>query len=386
MPKKSSAEPEPKANATELPPWLGLDIGGANIKAAHTSGWNANSSFPMWKQPFALARTLVDMLLDCPAFSGVAVTMTGELADCFLTRAEGVAVIVEQITSCLPAHMVAIYCVDGKWRKPSQAVREPWLAAASNWHGLTRWASRYAPAGQSCLLIDVGSTTSDLIPIEHGTVGLEGYSDSQRMQCGGLVYTGVERSNASGIVQHLPLHGSPCPVMNELFATTRDVYLWLNELPDAPECNDTADGRPATREASRYRLARLVGEDGSTLADSDIDKIANEIHMKQASMLSSAMGRVVAHNATLGATSDSAKKSSKTSKTPKKNLAPFESVILSGHGDFLIDAALALHGWDGLRIRLSECIGAELARAAPAYAVAVLASEELGAVPQMSLL
>lgn len=325
----------------------------------------------MWKQPFALARTIVEMLMECPAFCGIAVTMTGELADCFLTRTEGVAVIVEQITSCLPAHMVAIYCVDGQWRKPSQAVREPWVAAASNWHGLARWAGRFTVDCSRSLLIDIGSTTSDLIPLHNGSVALNSLTDSQRMQCGALVYTGIERSNVAGIVNHLPLYGAHCPVMNEQFATTRDVYLWLNELQDAPECVDTADGRPATRDAARYRLARLVGEDGSTLTDSDIDLIANEIHLKQAKMISTAIERVIA----AGNTTESVKK---LGKPPKKSAAPFEKVVLSGHGDFLIDAALALCGWDGTRVRLSEISGPEIARAAPAYAVAVLASEELG--------
>jgi probable H4MPT-linked C1 transfer pathway protein len=211
--------------------------------------------------------------------------MTGELADCFATRAEGVAVILEQITSVIPASMVRVYDVQGQWRTVTQAAREPWQVAASNWHALARMIAAKGrlsverpPRAQ--LLIDVGSTTTDIIPIFEGSIAIDDQTDSQRLQSGALVYTGFERSNVAGIVQGLPLFGSQCPVINELFATTLDVYLWLRHIPDQPDRKDTADNRSATREAARYRLARLVGEDGSTLTDSDVDAIAESVFQK----------------------------------------------------------------------------------------------------------
>jgi (4-(4-[2-(gamma-L-glutamylamino)ethyl]phenoxymethyl)furan-2-yl)methanamine synthase len=273
------------------------------------------------------------------------------------------------MTTYVPAAMVHVYCVDGQWRKPSQAVNDPWQAAASNWHALARWSSRLVDNESQALLIDVGSTTTDIIPIVAGSIAIDCNSDSQRLQSGALVYTGVERSNIAGIVRELPLYGDKCPVMNELFATSRDAYLWLRELPDSPDDVDTADNRPATRSASRFRLSRLVGEDGSTLTDSDIDLIANHVHMSQAEMLAVAISKLSANRKT-------ASKPSKGQRRPSTQCA-FDSVILSGHGDFLIDAALAVLGWDGKRIRLSEYLGHELSRCAPAFAIANMAAEEL---------
>lgn len=356
-------------------PWVGLDIGGANLKAAHTSGWSQSVEFAMWRDWRTLAVSIGKLFNECPAFIGVAVTMTGELADCFETRAEGVAIILEQLTSILPASMVRVYCVDGTWKTVSQSARDPWSVAASNWHGLARFATRFVGT-RACLMFDIGSTTTDLIPIRDAHILLKARTDSQRLQAGALVYTGVERSNVAGLVPEVMLFGSTCPVMNEQFATTRDVYLWLREIEDQPNNCETADSKPATRDAARNRLARIVGEDGSTLADSDIDRIAVQIAAAQTKLVAKAFMKVTA--------TYTKKPSTRTKKSltplPKEsilNAHSFECVAMSGHGDFLIESALAACGWDGERIRLQELLGPDLSRCAPAYAIATLASEEL---------
>ena len=43
---------------------IGLDIGGANIKAAHSSGECCSQAFPLWKSPGKLAETLVNLIDD----------------------------------------------------------------------------------------------------------------------------------------------------------------------------------------------------------------------------------------------------------------------------------------------------------------------------------
>ena len=330
----------------------------------------------MWQKWQSLAISVAKLLDDCPAFVGVAVTMTGELADCFSTRDEGVAVILEQLTSILPASMVRIYSVDGSWKTVSQSARDPWSVAASNWHGLARFAIRFVGA-KSCLLFDTGSTTTDLIPIGDGQILTDARTDSQRLQSGGLVYSGVERSNVAGIVSEVSLYGSLCPVINEQFATMKDVYLWLRELEDEPECRDTADGKPATREAARYRLARIVGEDGSTLADSDIDRMAEQIAAAQTKLVARAFTKIAANCRKIPA-STKKKPATRSVAMSEPGAHVFGCVVLSGHGDFLIEAALAACGWDGERIRLKEILGNDLSRCAPAFAIATLAAEELG--------
>jgi probable H4MPT-linked C1 transfer pathway protein len=317
--------------------------------------------------------------------------MTGELADCFETRAMGVATILEQVTRIVPSQFLHVYCVDGKWRSPAQAARDPWMAAASNWHALARWASRmlstHPKKPHHGLIVDVGSTTIDIIPINTQGVATRSTTDSQRLRRRELIYTGVERSNLAGLLRSVPLFGKRCPVMNEQFATTRDAYVWLKHLPEEHHCCQTADGRPATRLASRFRLARVVGEDGSTLTDSDIDAIALTVLKTQCRLLERAMHTVirrVAKTQPRGMQASKPKASSKRepngiASAPQMATPPGGKVILSGHGGFLVESALKGTLRDSLGgdqpVRLADELGPELSRCAPAYAVAMLAAE-----------
>ena len=70
--------------------WLGLDIGGANLKAANAAGWAQSIPFALWRDPAGLAAALAELIAQAPAADRLAVTMTGELCDCFRTKAEGV--------------------------------------------------------------------------------------------------------------------------------------------------------------------------------------------------------------------------------------------------------------------------------------------------------
>ena len=108
-------------------------------------------------------------------------------------------------------------------------------------------------------------------------------------------------------------------------------------------------------------MARVVGEDGSTLTDSDITAIAQAIFDKQVSMLKLGIGRVAARQVRL----DGASKPT--------------GLIVSGHGGFLIDTAIQDDRDFSKPFSLLESIGSDLSRCAPAYAVATLASESVPA-------
>lgn len=366
-----------KTKAENHSPWLGLDIGGANLKLAHSSsqaGWSKSLPFAMWKESESLASVLAHSIDDAPEFHGISVTMTGELADCFATRAEGVACILDQVTRVFPAPLVSVYCVDGKFRSPSQAARDPWIAAASNWHAIANWSRRLLGSKRSAspkktskmncgVLIDIGSTTIDVIGVSSEQVESKSKTDSDRLKRRELIYTGVERSNLSGLLRSVPLHGKNCPVMNEQFATTRDAYLWLGFLEEASGDTNTSDGQPATRQSARFRLARLVGEDGSTLADSDIDAICQCVLNKQVQLLKRSLEKVAGRI---------------------EGQPEIGTMICSGHGGFLVRQALE----DGMlsqrfglsqQIWLCDQLGEGLSRCAPAFAVAQLASETLEA-------
>ncbi len=247
--------------------WLALDIGGANLKAAHASGAILSASFPLWREPEGLAHALTKLTGSLPPFDRLAVTMTGELCDCFATKADGVAHILSAIEAAFPGIPVSVWGTDGEFH-PFLYARIRWgLIAASNWLALATVAARLVP--DAALLIDVGSTTADIIPLDGGEPIPKGRTDTDRLRHGELVYAGVRRTPVCALATMLPHRGVPTGLAAELFATTHDVYLTLGELPDDPGDTSTADGRPATRERARDRLARMVCADRETFADED---------------------------------------------------------------------------------------------------------------------
>ncbi len=248
--------------------WLALDIGGANLKAAHSSGQARSLPFELWKRPDELARSLGSLASTLPEADRVALTMTAELCDCYSTKAVGVRSVLDAASSAFPTAPMVVWGVDGRFHEIDEIRKAPSLAAASNWLALATLASRLIPEGPG-LLIDIGSTTADLIPMVDGRVDVRGRTDTERLQTGELVYAGVRRTPLCSIAPELPFRGRPTGLTAELFATTLDVYLTLGEVRSDPKDLSPADGRPATADAALDRLARMVGadRDGFTAED-----------------------------------------------------------------------------------------------------------------------
>jgi probable H4MPT-linked C1 transfer pathway protein len=150
----------------------------------------------------------------------------------------------------------------------AEARRQPHLVAAANWLALANLAARLIPEARG-LLIDIGTTTTDLIPLDHGAVAARGRSDTERLQTGELVYAGVRRTPICALATELPLRGIATGLAAEIFASTLDVYLTLGEIEANPSDLSTADGRPATVEAARDRLARMVAADRFGFSEED---------------------------------------------------------------------------------------------------------------------
>jgi len=331
--------------------WLGLDIGGANLKVADGRGFALSRPFPLWQRPGDLAQELAATLAASPTADRLAVTMTGELADCFATKAEGVAAICGAVAQAAAGRAVQVYGVDGQFMSPVAALERPLVAAASNWHALACFAGRYAPAGRA-LLVDIGSTSADLIPLEEGLLAARGTNDSERLVAGELVYTGVQRTPVCALVPALPWGERVCPVAAELFATTWDAYLVLGDLPEEPENRQTADGRPATKSLAIDRLARMICADRTLFSAHDAARAAAAISAAQLAKLG------IATRQAIGRT-------------------PPEAVILGGQGEFLARRLVQKLGWQPQIVSLAEQLGPQVSACAPAHAVAVLASESL---------
>ena len=122
-------------------PWLGLDVGGANIKAAHESGVCLSVPFALWRDPGRLPDVLLDAARQVPPFRRVALTMTAELCDCFATKSEGVRHVLDATTQAVGPRPLTVWCIDGRFRDPGDVRDNPRLAAAANWLALAEVAA-----------------------------------------------------------------------------------------------------------------------------------------------------------------------------------------------------------------------------------------------------
>jgi len=325
---------------------LALDIGGANLKAAHSMGVTRLEPFALWKNPGALGQVLKRILESCPRPDRLAVTMTGELCDCYETKRQGVQAILDAVEFASAGTPIWVWRTDGKLVDLATARADPLPAAAANWLALATFAGRMS-AGGAALVIDIGSTTTDIIPILKGRPVPRGRTDVQRLGSRELVYTGVRRTPVCALL------GSD--VAAEWFATTLDAYLVLGELPENSTGNDTADGRPETVPAAHARLARMLCADSESCPREETYSLAAEVHHRQRRLVRGAI-ESAAHI---------------LSEAP-------ETFILAGSGEFLgrqaIDEAPALAG---RRLSLSEELGSDISHSACAYALMVLAQEQL---------
>jgi probable H4MPT-linked C1 transfer pathway protein len=329
----------------------GWDIGGVNLKAARLSAGGLkviHQPFAIWQHRDELVEALAQLSAQLGPAPQAAVTITAELSDAFRTKREGITFVLDALQAALPQTELQIFGLDGQFHPPGAAYAQPLLVAAANW-----LATALLVAGEfaDCLLVDIGSTTADIIPIQGGQVLAEGRTDPDRLVRGELLYTGALRTPVCAIVQRVPLWGGWCPVAAELFATAQDVHLLLADLPAAQCTSPTADGRPATPEFAAERLARVVCADSEMLSRQEIEAIARYVAQEQVGQISQAIAQVMSR------------------------AKPNGPVVAVGVGAFLAEAAAARLGLDSLRP--SALASGEASLAAPAVAVACLLQEQM---------
>ena len=329
-----------------LPPVIGWDIGGVNTKGVRWPDLQVRSvPYEIQRDPDALAPTLrrlageLDWTPDWPH----AVTMTAELSQAFRTKREGVTFVLDSLERAFPAARIAVYAVGGDFLIPAEAVRRPLEVAASNWAATARLVARSVP---ECLLVDIGTTTTDIVPVRGGQLVAEGRTDPERLASGELVYTGALRTPAEAVAATVPLGGRPCAVSADGFALIGDAHLWAGRLAARDYSVAAPDGRPATREFAGERLARVVCGDRELLDDAAIDAIAGALAEAQLATVAAAITRVRARHPTI------------------------DTAVVTGLGDW-IGAEAARRTGLGL-VRLADRLGDAAARTAPAAAVAGL--------------
>jgi len=313
---------------------LGLDIGGANTKLASSDGLFAESVYlPLWKGA-PLAEVLKRYAAQRP--DAVAAVITGELADCFSCRREGV----ESITATVRK---AFRCPVHFWGLNGFVRKGPLELAAANWSASVALLAREVG---DCLFVDMGSTTTDLIPIMGKAGALPAAkTDFQRLAAGELVYTGRLRTGLGALLPAARIRGDAVPLSPEFFAITADAYLALGEIDEDRYSCDTPDGAGKDRAAALRRLARSVCSDLEEIGEAGALAVARQVRERQKTQLIMAVERQA-----------------------KKH--ELKGIVAAGIGEGLIAEAASFLGMECLL--LSQRYGPEISDVFPAYAAAKL--------------
>jgi len=324
---------------------LGLDIGGANLKAAHNDSTVRVQPFALWKDPEGLTAALRKLVESMPAADVLAVTMTGELCDCYEGKRQGVQAILDAVAGVAGKRAVRVWTTGDGFVDLATARTKPLQVAAANWLALAQFASRLPTDGNG-LLIDVGSTTTDIVPIISSKPAPKGLTDPDRLRNLELVYTGVRRTPLCAVLG--------AGVAAEFFATMLDVNLVLELIAEDPADRNTADGRPATKAAAHARLARMLCADVETIGPQETTKLAERALLRQVYQLTMAFDHVA-----------------------RCLPDPPRTVVLAGEGEFLARLVLGQQNSfrNGKVVSLAETLGAEISRAACAYSLAILATD-----------
>src|SRR5215467_14419377 len=330
---------------------LGCDIGGVNTKVALVEDQRLVRAcarpFELQRAPDTLATVLRELASELGPAAGSnvlhAVTMTAELSQMFRTKREGVAFVLDAVAAAFPSSTVRVFAVDGRFVDPAEARRCPLTVAAANWAATATLVARHY---RDAVLVDIGTTTADVIPIVGGVVVADGRTDPERLASGELVYTGALRTPAEAIASHVIVDGERVGVSAEGFALAGDVHVWRGDLAPADYTAPTPDGRPVTREFAGERLARVVCADREMLDDARVSAIADAIANAQVERVAEAIRRVCARHASL------------------------RTAVVTGLGAFIAKTAACRVGLSV--VSLATHLGEDAARYAPAAAVALL--------------
>ncbi|MGB2842647.1 MAG: hydantoinase/oxoprolinase family protein [Halobacteriota archaeon] len=333
----------------------GIDIGGANTKVATSDGSFVKSIYaPLWRNKTILYDVLSDVKRGLEAerkgIKAVGAVMTGELCGCFSTKTEGVLYIKRAVSNIFwDAKFFDNYCT---FKDIPSVDKTPLSFAATNWLASAKFLSE---EHKNVIFVDIGSTTTDVIPIVNGEIKAK-KTDFERLKCGEMIYSGVLRTGVPHLLKRIEIGGEECRISSELFAITADAYLVLGYITnDDYSCEkpynyfaneEVKKGKKdKQRISAMQRLARVVCSDLEETGEEGAVSIAEQVKEAQVDELVDSMKRMKA----------------------KYGL---KKVVSAGIGDFIVEEAAESLNMKFLS--LSSIYGKKVSAVFPAYAVAKL--------------
>ncbi|GAB7016507.1 hydantoinase/oxoprolinase family protein [Methanogenium cariaci] len=248
---------------------IGIDVGGANLKIVDGDDVIIHYC-PLWKE------SPIATYLKPYAGRKAAVVMSGELADGFSSKEEGIAFIVHAVRSVISDAW--FYGTDGAFHA------EPCMSlAAANWLASADYLRTKFPES---VFVDMGSTTTDIIPLSSFD-RLLSLRDLDRLQRGMLVYTGLLRAPVASLIREVSLDcgATRTLVANELFAISADVHLVMGHIGKVEYAVPTPDNAGVMISESLQRLARMVCSDLSEIGEENARAVAAAFWDEQRSVI-----------------------------------------------------------------------------------------------------
>lgn len=270
----------------------GFDIGGATTDLAVVEFNDDNEIInidinymylPMWYEKEKLSKSLMDLIGD-KKIDVIVISMTAELVDSYESKREGVLDIAKKCRNVFDYPLFFI-SNDGIINY-DELIKNPLSVAAANWIGTSALVSIYE---EDCIFLDIGSTTTDIIPLKDGKECAIGRTDFERLGNDELVYTGMLRTNLCSFTDKIEFKDKNYRIASELFATSADVHNVLKNIKPEDYISETADGSGKSVRESMLRVARVLCADLEMLEEEDIKKICEKIYQNQINQVSDAL-------------------------------------------------------------------------------------------------
>jgi hypothetical protein len=296
-----------------------------------------------------LAHLLTDLGREVGAGPGAehAITLAGDLSAIGRTRRASVTAVLDAYEQTFPRAALSVLATDGRLLASDVARQEPFAVSGTRWLATGELVAEGYP---DAVLVDMGSSLTDIVPIAGGAVVAVGRTDPERLLEGELLGTGAVATPVEAVAARVPLWDGEVRVAGG-FALMGDVHLWRGALPAGDYTDPARDGREATREHAGDRLARVACGDREMLDELTIGRIAATFATAQVAELAALLERV------------------------RKRHASIRVAVVNGVGTFVAAEAART---TGLSVeRLADRFGTAPARAAPALSVARLLADHL---------
>jgi len=239
--------------------YVGLDIGGAHVKAVGIDQYKKiNFIFyekcPLWKDFVLLEKTLYKLLKYLDSRKATfGITITAELSDCFVNRTNG-AKLIYKLCKKLG---IKFYFFSSKNKNFEKKINFSDICSM-NWLATGEYIKDKI---NEAVVIDFGSTTTDIIIIKNQRIVNRHFSDFDRINNCELIYTGCTRTPLFAIAKKIVVNSNEYNLIPELFSTTADLYRVNKLLNKNLDLFDSADNRSKSKLNSLKRISRNFGVD-----------------------------------------------------------------------------------------------------------------------------